>query len=89
MTMRASSSAGYMAAGKRVLSKRKSLGGSGTTISDAIKRPGELTADVGGKPSQHLDRVRALAQNGTPLQKKEAQFYLNVLAKTPSGRKAA
>lgn len=50
-------------------------------ISAGIKRPGALTADVGGKPSQHMAAVRQLAASGTPLQKKQANYYLNVLSK--------
>ena len=48
-------------------------------IKGAIKRPGALTAAVGGKPSQHLSAVEQLAKTGTPQQKKEANFYLKVL----------
>ena len=43
-----------------------------------IKRPGALTAAVGGKPSQHLAVVRQLAKQ-PGLKGKEARFYLNVL----------
>jgi len=45
----------------------------------AIKRPGALTALVGGKPSEHIGTVRNIAATGTPLQKKQANFYLNIL----------
>lgn len=48
-------------------------------ISSAIKRPGALTSAVGGKPSKHLAAVRQLSKDGTPLEKKQAGFYLNVL----------
>lgn len=48
-------------------------------IKKAIKRPGALTRLVGGKPSEHMDKVRELAKSGTPLQKKQANFYLNIL----------
>lgn len=49
-------------------------------ISGAIRRPGALTAAVGGKPSKHLAAVRQLAKgSGGPLKQKEASFYLNVL----------
>jgi hypothetical protein len=44
-----------------------------------IKRPGALTAAVGGKPSKHLAMVRQLAAGkGGPLKQKEANLYLNV-----------
>lgn len=57
-------------------------------IQAAIKRPGALTAAVGGPPSQNLAKVRALAANGTPQQKRQASFYLNVL-KGAGGKKRA
>jgi len=51
-------------------------------ISSAIKRPGALTAAVGGKPSKHLAMVKQLANGkGGPLKQKEASFYLSVLRK--------
>jgi hypothetical protein len=51
-------------------------------ISSAIKRPGALTAAVGGKPSKHLAMVKQLANGkGGPLKQKEASFYLQVLRK--------
>lgn len=51
-------------------------------IQGAIKRPGALTAAVGGKPSKHLAAVKRLAGGaGGPLKQKEASFYLNVLRK--------
>ena len=44
-----------------------------------IKRPGALTAAVGGKPSKHLAMVRQLAAGKDgPLKQKEANLYLNV-----------
>lgn len=49
-------------------------------IQNAIKRPGALTARVGGKPSQHLAAVRQLASKGG-LAGRQASFYLNVLRK--------
>lgn len=48
-------------------------------IANAIKRPGALTAAVGGKPSKNMGKVRQLAKSGTTQQKREALFYLNVL----------
>ena len=48
-------------------------------IQKAIKRPGALTKAVGGKPSEHLSKVKELMKSGTPLQKKQASFYMNVL----------
>jgi hypothetical protein len=48
-------------------------------IKAGIKRPGALTAVVGGKPSENKAAVRNLAKNGTALQKKEANYFLNVL----------
>jgi hypothetical protein len=51
-------------------------------IQGAIKRPGALTAAVGGKPSKHLAVVKQLAAGkGGPLKQKEASFYLNVLSR--------
>lgn len=47
-------------------------------ISGAIKRPGALTAAVGGKPSKNLAAVRMLAKQ-PGLKGQEARFYLNVL----------
>ena len=50
-------------------------------IAGAIKRPGALTSAVGGKPSKNMGKVRALAKSGSTQQKREADFYLNVLRK--------
>lgn len=50
-------------------------------IQGAIKRPGALTAAVGGKPSKNMGKVRQLAKSGSPQQKREANFYLHVLRK--------
>lgn len=50
-------------------------------IQGAIKRPGALTAAVGGKPSANMGKVRKLAASGSTRQKREADFYLNVLRK--------
>lgn len=58
-------------------------------ISGAIKRPGALTALVGGPPSQNLGKVRSIAANGTPLQKREANFYLNALRPAANSRRKA
>jgi len=52
-----------------------------SVFKNAIKRRGALTRLVGGKPSEHEDRVHELAEHGTSLQKKEANFYLNILKK--------
>lgn len=54
-------------------------------IQKAIKRPGALTAAVGGKPSQHMAIVRQLAKT-SGRQGDEARFYMNVLK---PGAKAA
>ena len=48
-------------------------------IKGAIKRPGALTKEVGVKPSDKSSKVKKLAKDGTPLQKKQANFFLNVL----------
>ena len=61
--------------------KKKTL-----SISDSINRPLALTKAVGGKPSENLDKVKSLAKNGTPLQKKQASYYWNVLRKAPGGK---
>ena len=53
-----------------------------TDLTGAIKRPGALTAAVGGKPSKHMAMVRQLAAGkGGPLKQKEANYFLNVLKK--------
>ena len=49
-------------------------------IKDAIKRPGALTARVGGKPSKNKSKVKKLAKQGG-LAGEQARFYENVLAK--------
>lgn len=48
-------------------------------IQSAIKREGALTKLVGGKPSENVAKVKRIAQTGTPLQKRQANFFLNVL----------
>lgn len=53
-------------------------------IAGAIKRPGALTKAKKKGESTGAAASR-LAKSGTPLQKKQAQFYLNVLA--PANRK--
>ena len=54
-------------------------------IKGAVKHPGALDREVGGKASKRLDRVRWLAKHGTPEQKRRANFYLKVLR--PAARK--
>lgn len=56
-------------------------GGNGKFIKGAIKHPGLLTAEVGGKPSQNVGKVEQLAKGGN----KAASFYLNVLSKVGRG----
>lgn len=51
------------------------------SVAAGIKRPGRLTKLVGGKPADHMAKVNQLAKNGTPLEKKEANYYKNVLRK--------
>lgn len=51
-----------------------------------IKRPGALNAAVGGPASKKVAEVRHLAANGTPLQKKQAEFYLNILRPANGGK---
>ena len=46
---------------------------------DAIKRPDALTRLVGGPPSKNIAKVRKIAATGTPLEKKQANFFLNIL----------
>lgn len=48
-------------------------------IAKAVKRPGALTREVGGKPSDRVGKVRYLAKHGSPRERREAEFYLNVL----------
>lgn len=50
-------------------------------IQKSIKRPGALTKSVGGAPSKNIEKVMKIAKTGTPLQKRQANFYLNVLRK--------
>lgn len=59
----------------------------GKFIKKAIKRPGALTRAVGGAPSKNIAKVRALAKSGTPTQRRQAEFYLNVLR--PASKKRA
>lgn len=54
-------------------------------IQKAIKRPGALTKLVGGAPGKNLKKVRQIAKTGTPLQKRQANFFLKVLR--PAGKK--
>ena len=56
-------------------------------IKDAIKRPGALTKAVGGKPSDNKKKVSKLAKDGTALQKKQANFYMNVLKPAAASNK--
>ena len=55
-------------------------------IKKAIKRKGALTALVGGPPGQDISKVDKIAATGTPLEKSQANFFLNVLR--PLARKA-
>lgn len=56
-------------------------------IQESIKRPGALTKLVGGKPSKNIKKVREISKKGTPLQQKQADFYLEVLAPLAKKRK--
>ena len=56
-------------------------------IQKAIKRPGALSEKVGGKPSEHMGRVRKIAKEGTPLQRRQANFFLHVLRPIANKRK--
>lgn len=49
-------------------------------IKNAIKRPGALTAAVGGKPSKNPGKVAALEKKPGRVGQ-EARFYENVLKK--------
>ena len=46
-----------------------------------IKRPGALTRLVGGPPTENISKVRSIAAKGTPLQKKQANLFLNIFRK--------
>lgn len=61
--------------------------GKSNFIQNAIKRPGALTKDIGGKPSQNMGKVKQLEKSGTPLEKKQANFYDNVLRPASKARK--
>jgi len=58
-------------------------------IKGAVKHPGALNRDVGGKSSERLAKVKYLAEHGTPEQKRRARFYLGVLRPLNRKRKAA
>lgn len=58
-------------------------------IQGAIKRPGALTKLVGGPPSENMAKVRQIAKSGTPLQKRQANFFLRVLSPLTKKRKSA
>lgn len=47
-----------------------------------VKNKGGLTQTIGGKPSENMEIVKKLAKNGTALQKKQANFFLNILNKS-------
>jgi len=57
-------------------------------IQGAIKRPGALTKLVGGEPGKNIAKVRKIAESGTPLQKRQANFFLKVLKPAAAKRKA-
>lgn len=46
-----------------------------------VKHPGALNREVGGPAHEHLERVRWLAEHGSPEEKRRANLYLNVLRK--------
>lgn len=48
-------------------------------IGGAIKHKGALNRDVGGPAHEHLEKVRWLAEHGTPEQRLRAQLYLRQL----------
>ena len=52
-----------------------------------IKRKGALTKRVGGKPSQNIAKVKKIAATGSPLAKKQANLFLNVLNPAAKRRK--
>jgi len=54
------------------------MAGKKNFIKAAIKRPGALTAKVGGPPSKNPAKVQQIAKGGG-LGAKQANFYLNVL----------
>lgn len=57
-------------------------------IQKAIKRPGALTKLVGGKPSENVGKVEKIAKDGTPLERRQANFYLHVLRPLAKKRKS-
>jgi hypothetical protein len=57
-------------------------------IGKAIKRPGALTSNKRKGESTRAAATR-LKKSGTPLQKKQANFYLNVLAPANARRRKA
>ncbi len=46
-------------------------------ISSAIKRPGALNRRVKGRATQNIGKVKELAKSGSPLAKKQANFFLS------------
>ena len=58
----------------------KGLPKKGNFIKGAIKRPGALTAKVGGPPGKNPGKVAALAKGGGKAGQ-EARFFQNVLNK--------
>jgi hypothetical protein len=59
--------------------KKKSLGGSGTTIQSAISRPGALSARAKRNGNTVNQQATKDKKSGTTLQKQQANFYLNTL----------
>lgn len=56
-------------------------------IKGAVKRKGALTRRVGGKPSTRIEKVEYLQRHGSPRERREASFYLNVLRPANKKRK--
>lgn len=71
------------------MARRRSSGrkkSSGKFISSAIKRPGALTKAKKKGESTRSAATR-LKKKGTPLQRRQANFYLNVLAPANARRR--
>lgn len=54
-----------------------------------IKRPGALTKLVGGAPGKNISKVRRIAATGTPLEKTQANLFLNVFRKANVKRRGS
>lgn len=58
------------------------------SVAGRIKRPGRLTAMVGGPPGEHMEDVRRIASTAkSPKDRMAANYFLNILSKRGKGKK--